>query len=68
MGPCFECKKRTSGCHDTCCDYIDWKVKHTAVKTAERAYYSEFAGYTVQRMDYLVRSHKISAKRKVSAR
>lgn len=28
MGPCYECKNRTSDCHSKCKKYNVWHIKH----------------------------------------
>ena len=31
-GPCYECEKRTPGCHSSCEDYLSYKAKKDEIR------------------------------------
>ena len=59
--PCYQCKERSVACHDTCSNYVDWKIKqrHQVNGNAkDKAHHLDYVDYAVKGYDERLRRHK----------
>lgn len=59
--PCYQCKERSTACHDTCSNYVDWKIKQQYQNNGNiknKRCHLDYVDYSVKGYDERLRRHK----------